>query len=190
MKAALERPFNHVQQPRRTGPIPHTGEVDDDGHILVPATSVTPDVFVHAEHLDAIETGVIADQAPASFVQDGGVGGVPRHPERLRYATHRQVCHHESFERPGQSCLGELAPWRCRGVDVLAPHVPAASAAVATQPDLQNRRAPSQRSMGQFPHRAVAHAPFATAPSAPAVIGDDAAGQHCLVRKQTLTDCL
>ena len=39
LEGGLGTPFNHVQQPRRTGPIPHTGEVDDDGHVLVPAAA-------------------------------------------------------------------------------------------------------------------------------------------------------
>ncbi|MBW3086328.1 hypothetical protein KEM60_02541 [Austwickia sp. TVS 96-490-7B] len=68
----------------------------------------------------------------------------------------------------------------------MAPHVPAAGAAVAAQPHPQGRRAPPQRRVGQLPHRSVPYPSFAAAASAPAVLGDDAAGQHRLVRFHAL----
>ncbi len=128
LERTLGTTFDHVQQPRWAGPGTDGGQVDDDGHVLVPAASVTPHVLVHADDLDPVEPVRIIDQDASSFVQDRGVGGVPRHPETFGQPRHGQVLTDQSFQRPPQCAARELRARRGRLGRVLAPHVPAASA--------------------------------------------------------------
>ena len=64
---------------------------------------VPPHVLIDPDHGDALEPGRVADQDPASFGQDGVVGGVPRHGVALGDAGDGQVLTHDPFQRPPQT---------------------------------------------------------------------------------------
>ncbi len=130
LEGFLGAAFDHVQQPCTAGSIPPGGEVDDDRNVLVPAR-VTPHMLIHAKDLHAVETGVTAGQAPASFVEDGGVGGVPRDPSASAMRLIDKCATTRASNAQAQGGSGELASRRRRAGEVLAPHVPAADAAVA-----------------------------------------------------------
>ena len=58
-------------------------QVDDDGDVLgadIARARVSPDVLVDAQDTDVVIAGVVVDQAPLPFVQDGVVRGVSRKP--------------------------------------------------------------------------------------------------------------
>jgi hypothetical protein len=185
--------FDHVQQPRRAGAVPHSGEVDDHGDeplALSGMAGVPPHVFVHADHAHAVEPCGVVDEHSPALGQDCVVGRVPGDGEGFGDTRDGEVLDHERFQRPPQPPPRQLRPrLGCAG-GVLAPHVPATAAPVAADPDLQDRGPPAQRLVRQPPqHRAAGHAP-AAAPPAPGVRLHDPARQHCPTRLDPLTDDL
>ena len=52
LERLLGTALDHVQQPRRPGPVADPGQVDDHGHVLVPAAGVPPDVLIDADRGD------------------------------------------------------------------------------------------------------------------------------------------
>ncbi len=82
----------------------------------------------------------------------------------------------------------EAGPRLGREAGVLAPHVPTPDAPVAAHPDEQRRGTPTHRLVRQRPGDGVARHALTPAPSAPAVVLHDAAGQHRPIRLQSLAD--
>ena len=99
-----------------------------------------------------------------------------------------QVLTHDGYQRPPQRAAGELGPRLGREAGVLAPHVPTPDAPVAAHPDEQRRGTPTHRLVRQRPGDGVARHALTPAPSAPAVVLHDAAGQHRPIRLQSLAD--
>src|SRR5699024_4906569 len=89
-----------------------------------------------------------------------------------------------------QGAAGELGARLGREAGVLAPHVTTAGAPVAAHRDQQRGGAPAQRLVRQLASDGVARGALAPAPSAPAVIGHDAAGQHRPIGLQPLAHAL
>jgi hypothetical protein len=197
LERALGAAFDHVEQPSGAGAVPHRGEVDDDGDVLVALVAragVPPDVLVDADHADAVEPAGVFDQGPTAFGQYGVVGGVPRDPEAFGDAGDGQVLADDPFQRPPQPPAGQLRACLGRPAGVLAPHVPAPAAPVAADRDQQHGRPPAQRLVRQPPPHRVPRAALATAAAAPPLIGplglDDPAGQHRPVGLDALPDHL
>src|SRR5699024_8116727 len=144
-------------------------QVDDDGHVLVPAAGVAPHVLIDPDDLHVVESVLVIDEDPLALGEHGVVGGVPRDAESLGNPCDAQVADDETLQCPGQATAGELRAWlRCeRGV--LTPHVKAAAAPVAADRDLQRRRSPPKWFVSQPPDDCVARVPHAAAASAPLV---------------------
>ncbi len=154
------------------------GQVDDHGDVLVAAPGVAPDVFIDADHGDAVEPGRIVDQGALAFGEDGIVGGVPGDSEPVGDPGHSEVLHHQAFKSPPQSAAGQLRP-RLRGLrGVLPPHMPTFAAAVATHGHVQTGRSPPERLVRQLAGHGAARDPVAAAAVAPVVRIGDPAGQH------------
>jgi hypothetical protein len=143
-------------------------------------------VLVDTDHPHPVEAGRVADQYPTSFTQDGIVGGVPRHRQAFGHAGHGEVLTHDRLQRPAQGPPRELRPRLGRPAGVLAPHVPAAGAAVAADRHDQDGGPPTQRLVGEASGHRVAGEALAAAPPTPLVVVDDPAGQHRAIRFQAL----
>jgi aminoglycoside phosphotransferase (APT) family kinase protein len=92
-------------------------------------------------------------------------------------------------QRPPQPAARQLRSRFGRLGGVLTPHVTAADAPVATDPDLPVRPPPG-RLGSQPPDHAVTRCTFATAAAAPLVRFDDPAGDHSAVRFEALPNGL
>ena len=190
LERLLRASLDHVQQPCWAGAVPDGCEVDDHGDVLVAAPGVPPDVLIDAENLDAVEPVRIVDQDPLALGQDGVVGGVPGDPESFSDTGDGQVLAHDAFERPPQTTPRELRPRLSSQAGVLAPHMPAAGAPIATDRDHQRGRPPTQRLVRQTPGHCVARRSLASAATTPPLIRpvglDDATGQDSTVRLEPL----
>ena len=164
----------------------HWGEVDDHGDVPVAATGVPPHVLIDPDDLHPLEAVLLVDQHPLALGQNGVVGGVPGHPEPLGDPSHGQVLDHDPFQRPPQSAPRQLGPGLGRGGGVLAPHIPAAAAAVTAHDDLQRRGPPAQWFVGKPSDHGVTWSPFAAAAPAPLVGLDHLAGQYGTIRLESL----
>jgi len=143
-------------------------------------------VLVHADHGDAVEPAGVVDQHTLALGQDRVVGGVPRDAEAFSDACDGQVLAHDAFQRPPQPTSRQLRPRLRRAAGVLAPHMPAPGAAVATDRDHERRRPPAQRLVRQLAgHRVTPHA-LATAAAVPLIGLDDPARQHGPIRFESL----
>ena len=168
------------------GAISHWGEVDDHGDVPVAATGVPPHVLIDPDDLHPLEAVLLVDQHPLALGQNGVVGGVPGHREPLGDPSHGQVLDHDPFQRPPQSAPRQLGPGLGRGGGVLAPHIPAAAAAVTAQDYLQCRGPPAQWFVGKPSDHGVTWSPFAAAAPAPLVGLDHLAGQYGTIRLESL----
>ena len=90
------------------------------------------------------------------------------------------------FQRPPQSAPRQLGPGLGRGGGVLAPHIPAAAAAVTAHDDLQRRGPPAQWFVGKPSDHGVTWSPFAAAAPAPLVGLDHLTGQYGTIRLESL----
>jgi len=108
LERLLGAAFDHVQQPGRPGPVPDSGEIDDDGDELVAATGVPPDVFIDADDSHSVEPAWVGDQDPSAFGQDRIVGGVPGHPKGLGDPGDRQVLTDNPALRTCPGCRSDL----------------------------------------------------------------------------------
>jgi hypothetical protein len=147
-------------------------------------------LLVDPEHPDAVEAARIGNQHPPPLVQHGSVRAVPRHPERLRDPSDREVLADDRDERPPQSTPGDLRPRLRRRRRVLSPHMATVVAAPAAQRHLERGGPPPERLMRQPAHHAVAHGAFGAAAPAPTIRLDDPAGQRRPVGFDTLADHL
>ena len=168
------------------GAISHWGEVDDHGDVPVAATGVPPHVLIDPDDLHPLEAVLLVDQHPLALGQNGVVGGVPGHREPLGDPSHGQGLDHDPFQRPPQSAPRQLGPGLGRGGGVLAPHIPAAAAAVTAHDDLQCRGPPAQWFVGKPSDHGVTWSPFAAAAPAPLVGLDHLAGQYGTIRLESL----
>jgi hypothetical protein len=158
---------DHVQQPGRSGAVADRGEVDDHGDVLVAEAGVSPHVLVEPHGGDAVEPVRIVDQHPLALGEHGVVGGVPRHRQRLGDPGHGQMSDHDGLQRPPQAPAGQFRP-RLGGLGgVLAPHVPAAAAAVAADRDQQRRGTPPERFVRERPGHGVPRRALAAAATTP-----------------------
>jgi hypothetical protein len=178
LEGLLGAALDHVEQPCWSGAVTGAGEVDDHGDVFVAAPGAPPHVLVHAGRGDAVESGRIVDQDALALGQHGVVRGVPRNPETLGDPGHRQVLAHDGFQRPPQPTPRRLRSRLGRLRGVLASHVSAPGAAVATHGDQRRRRAPAQRLVGEFSGHRVARHAFAATTSAPLIGFEDPARQH------------
>ena len=190
LERLLGAPVDHVQQPCRPGPVADRGEVDDHGDELVAAAGMAPHVLVDPDDLHTVEAVRIVDEDPSAFGQDGGVGGVPRHPETFGDPGHGQVLAHDAGQRPPQPAARQLRPRLGRLAHVLAPHMPTASAPVAAHRHHQRRRTPPQRLVRQPASHRVPGDTLTPAAPAPLVRLNDPARQHRTIRLQALPDNL
>jgi len=147
---------------------------------------VPPHVLIHAEHVDAVEAVRVVDQHPLALGQDGVVGGVPRHRQSLGDPGHGEVGHHEPLQRPPQRPPGQLGPRLGGLAHVLAPHMPALAAPVATHRDQQDGRPPPERLVRQTTDHSATRRSLTAAPPAPLVRLDDPTSQHRPLRLQVL----
>jgi len=76
LKDLLGAALHDVQQPRRTGAGAHRGQVDDHRDVLPARAGMTPDVFVDADDVHAVEAVLIGDQQRPPFGEHGAVRGV------------------------------------------------------------------------------------------------------------------
>ena len=143
-------------------------------------------VLIDPDDLHPLEAVLLVDQHPLALGQNGVVGGVPGHPEPLGDPSHGQVLDHDPFQRPPQSAPRQLGPGLGRGGGVLAPHIPAAAAAVTAHDDLQRRGPPAQWFVGKPSDHGVTWSPFAAAAPAPLVGLDHLAGQYGTIRLESL----
>lgn len=152
---------------------------------MSPIRAAVP-VFIDPDDLHPLEAVLLVDQHPLALGQNGVVGGVPGHPEPLGDPSHGQVLDHDPFQRPPQSAPRQLGPGLGRGGGVLAPHIPAAAAAVTAHDDLQRRGPPAQWFVGKPSDHGVTWSPFAAAAPAPLVGLDHLAGQYGTIRLESL----
>lgn len=186
LRAALD----HVQQACRAGLVSGGGEVDDHGDVLVAPAGVTPHVFVHSDHRDAVETGGVINQHPAAFTEDRSIRGVPRHPEPGGDTRHGQVIHHDAFQCPPQTTVGDLRPRPRSRARVLPLCSLTPGAPVAAHPHQQHRRPMPGRFMCKPTSDGIPRHALRTAPATPvvAVTVHDAALQHSPIRLELLPD--
>lgn len=178
LERLLRAALNHVQQSCRPGAIADRGEVDDHGDVPVATPGVAPHVLIDADDLHAVEPVGVVDQDPLALGQDRVVGGVPGDVEPLGDPGNSEVLHDERFECPPQPAARELRPWLGRAGGVLAPHVSAAGAAVATHRDLKDGGSPPQRLVRESTDDRVPSSALGAAASAPLIRGQDPAGEH------------
>ena len=152
------------------------GQVDDDGDVLVAAAGMAPHVFIDPDHAHPITAGRIGDQHPAAFGQHCIVGGVPRHWQRLCDAGHAQVLAHNGLQHPPQSASRQSGPRFGDRAAVLASHMGAASAPVATDREQQRGGPPPQRFMSELSGHGIARPTLLTAATTPPVLVEDSAG--------------
>ena len=89
-------------------------------------------------------------------------------------------------ERPTHRCTRELGARIGRLAHILAPHMGALRAPVATHAHVQKRGTPPVRLVRQAPdHRVTSHA-LTSAASTPPVLTSDPARQHCMVWPRAL----
>ena len=176
----------HVQEAGRPGAFTDRGQVDDDGHVLVAGAGVAPGVLVDADDLNAVEPARVVDEDPLALGQHGVIGGVPRHRQTLSDAGDGQVLAHDPLQRPPQTAAREPRPRLGGLAHVLAPHVPAPGAAVATDRDQQCGRPPAERLVCQQPTHRVPCSALTAAAATPLVGLNDTAGEHGLVRFEPL----
>jgi hypothetical protein len=168
--------------------VTHRCQVDDHGDVLVALAGVPPDMFIDADHADAVEPVRVADQHSFALGQHRIVGGVPTDVQALSDPGHGQVLHHQAFQRPPQRPPRQPGPRLGRSCGVLAPHVTAAGAPVTADRDLQHGRSPAERFMSEPTHHRVTHHALAAAPSTPLILLDDPTGEHRPLRLQALPD--
>ena len=171
LERGLRPAFDHVEQPRWARAVTDRGEVDDHGDVLVAAPGVAPDVLIDAEDLHAVEPGRIVDQGSLALGQHGVVGGVPPDAETFGDAGDGEVLNHDALQRPPQPAARELRPRFGGAAGVLAPHMGAAGARVATDRHDQRRGSPPERLVSQAAGHGVAGDAFAAAASTPPFIG-------------------
>jgi len=94
-----------------------------------------------------------------------------------RRSGNSEVLHDEGLECPPQPAARELRPWLGRAGGVLAPHVSAAGAAVATHRDLKDGGSPPQRLVRESTDDRVPSSALGAAASAPLIRGQDPAGE-------------
>jgi len=179
-----------VQQARRAGAVPDSGQVDDDRDVLVALAGVTPDVLIDPEHPDPVEAGGVGDQDPPALGQDGVVGGVPRDPEGFGDTGDREVLADDRLQRPAQRTAGQLGPRLGGPAGVLAPDVPATGAPVPADRDQQRGGAPAEGFVREAAGHAVARDALAATPPAPPIGLGDPTGQHRTIRLEVLPDDL
>jgi hypothetical protein len=182
----LAATLDHVQQPGRSGAVPHRGEVDDHGDVLVAAAGVAPDVLIDAEDLNPVEPVGVIDQDTATLDQHRAVGGVPRNAKGSGDPGHRQVPHHEAFQRPPQTATGQPGPRFGGAAGVLPPHPTTIPAPVPADRDQQQRRPPPQRLVGKHPGHRIPRYTTASASNALIARVDDPTGDDRPVRFQEL----
>lgn len=167
----------------------------DPSHGLPPGDStagVGPDVLVDTDDLHIVEAGRVVQEGALAFGKDGIVGGVPGHGQGIGEAGDGQVLADEPDQRPPQRGPRQLRAWFGDAAGFLAPDMAAAGALVATDPDQQRRRAPTQRLVRQpagdgVPRPALA-ATLPAPPVQPCWVICDPAGQHRPLRVQVLAD--
>ena len=139
---------------------------------------------------DAVEAGRVVDEDPPALGQDGVVGGVPRHRQRLGDPRDREVLDDQPSSAQRNARRDSFARGSAAAAGVLAPHVPAAGAPVAADRDQQRRRSPAQRLVRQPAGHAVARRAFAAAAPAPLVRARRPGRRAPPVRFETLPDDL
>ena len=179
---------HHIEKACRSRSLADRGEINDDGDIFVPASGVSPHVLVDADHRHTIESIRIVDQQPVSFGQNRGIRGMPGHRELHRDHGHGVVINNECTQCPIESGSRDLGPGWCRSRGVLAPHVAAFDALVATQANMQCRWPVSEGFMCQPPQNSVADIAVTATPAAPIIGRIRSAFQHRFVGGDVLAD--
>ena len=155
---------------------------------LSPPASVAPHVLVDTDHRHVVESIRIVDQQPLSFGQDRGVRGMPGHRELVSDDCDGVVIDDEGTQCPIESGSRDLCSGWCRGRSVLAPHVAAFDALVATQADMQCRWPVAEGLVCQSTHDGVADVAVAATSSAPFIGGVRSAFQDGFVCGDVLAD--
>ena len=147
---------------------------------------MSPDVLVDADHRDAVEAVRVVDQRALAFGEDSVVGGVPGDSEPVGDPGDGEVLHHQALQCPPQPAAGQLRPRLRRPAGVLAPHMPALTAAVAADRDVQGGGSPAERLVRQPADHGAARDALAAAAVAPVVGVDDPAREHGTIRIESL----
>lgn len=100
-----------------------------------------------------------------------------------------QVGDDEAFQCPPHCGTGQPRAWFGRRGGVLAPHMSAFDAAVATHRDFQHGRPPAERLVREAADHAVANHPLAPTTPAPLVRLDNPTSHNSTLRLQALSSC-
>ena len=179
---------HHIEKACRSRSLADRGEIDDDGDVFVPASGVSPHVLIDADHRHTVESIRIVDQQPVSFGQDRGIRGMPGHRDLVSDHGHGVVINNECTQCPIESGSRDLGPGWCRSRGVLAPHVAAFDALVATQTNMQCRGPVPEGFVGQSTQNSVADFAVAATPAAPIIGRIRSAFQHRFVGGDVLAD--
>ena len=159
-----------------------------DGDVLVATPGVPPYVLVNTNDADPAETGRVVDQQPATFSEDCGVRGVPRHGEFACDHGHGVVVDDESTQRPVEAGSRDLRSWWRRSCGVLTPYAAELDAFVTAEANMKRGRPVAEGFVGQLADDGVANDPVATAPTAPVISSVGPAFQDGLVPGDVLAD--
>ena len=115
------------------------------------------------------------------------LAALPGHAQGLGDARHRYMMNDQPSERPTHRCARELGARIGRLAHILAPHMGALRAPVATHAHVQDRGTPPGRLVRQAPdHRVTSHA-LAPTLSTPPILTHYLAGQDGPIASDTLT---
>ena len=145
-------------------------------------------MLIDTDHADAVEPVRVADQHSFALGQHRIVGGVPTDVQALSDPGHGQVLHHQALQRPPQSPPRQSRPRLGRLGGVLAPHVPAAGAAVTADRYFKHGGSPAEWFMGEPAHHGVAHDALAATASTPLIRLHDPTGQNGPPGFESLSD--
>ena len=109
------------------------------------------------------------------------LAALPGHAQGLGDARHRHMMNDQPSECPTHRCTRELGARIGRLAHILAPHMGALRAPVATHAHMQDRGAPPVRLVRQAPDHRVTSLALTSATSTPPVLTSDPARQHCMV---------
>ena len=109
------------------------------------------------------------------------LAALPGHAQGLGDARHRHMMNDQPSECPTHRCTRELGARIGRLAHILAPHMGALRAPVATHAHMQDRGAPPVRLVRQAPDHRVPYDALAPAASAPPVLTSNTASQHSMV---------
>ena len=115
------------------------------------------------------------------------LAALPGHAQGLGDARHRYMMNDQPSERPTHRCTRELGARIGRLAHILAPHMGALRAPVATHAHMQNRGTPPIWLVRQAPDHRVAYNALAPTLSTPPILTHYLAGQDGPIASDTLT---